>query len=208
LAELAVEIERDDLEISGGLQDQYMATFGGFNFIEFGAQNVVVNPLRISEETLDELHYHLMLCFTGGTRLSSNILAEQMHNVASSNANVIESLHRIKELTVEVKRLVLRNDLSGFGRALHESWLSKRTLATSITNEHIDALYAAARNAGAWGGKILGAGGGGYLLVATPFTRRPEVAHALEKLGGKMTEFQFDPGGVRTWTAAEDTWDS
>jgi D-glycero-alpha-D-manno-heptose-7-phosphate kinase len=208
LAELAFDIERDDLEISGGMQDQYMAAFGGFNFIEFGADNVVVNPLRMSEETLDELHYHLMLCFTGGTRVSSNILREQTQNVEDSRADVMESLHRIKELTLDVKRLVLRNDLSGFGKALHESWIAKRNLASSITNPHIDALYAAARDAGAWGGKILGAGGGGYLLVAVPFTRRSEVAHALESLGGKMTEFQFDPGGVRTWTAAEDTWGS
>ncbi len=208
LAELAFDIEREDLGISGGMQDQYMAAFGGFNFIEFGAQDVVVNPLRMSRDTLGELHYHLLLCFTGATRVSSNILLEQTQNVEASRADVMDSLHRIKELTVDVKRLLLHNDLSGFGRALHESWLAKRTLASSISNPQIDALYAAAREAGAWGGKILGAGGGGYLLVAVPFTRRSEVAHALESLGGKMTDFQFDQGGVRTWTADEDTWDS
>jgi D-glycero-alpha-D-manno-heptose-7-phosphate kinase len=206
LAELAYEIERDDLEITGGMQDQYAAAFGGFNFIEFGADHVVVNPLRLSDDTLSELHYHLMLCYTGSTRMSSNILAEQTRRVDSGHEEALQSLHRMRELTVDLKRLLLRNELPELGATLHEAWLCKRTLASSITNREIDAMYEAARAAGAWGGKILGAGGGGYLLVAVPFRRRTDVARALEAFGGKMTDFQFDTSGMRTWTADEDTW--
>jgi D-glycero-alpha-D-manno-heptose-7-phosphate kinase len=206
LAELAYDIERVDLAITGGMQDQYAAAFGGFNFIEFAADGVVVNPLRLSDETQNELHYHLMLCYTGGTRSSSNIVAEQTQRVEASNEEALGALHRMKELTVHLKRLLLRNELPQLGATLHDAWLCKRNLAASITNSQIDAMYEAAREAGAWGGKILGAGGGGYLLAAVPFRRRSDVAHALESLGGKMTEFQFDGGGVRTWTADEDTW--
>jgi D-glycero-alpha-D-manno-heptose-7-phosphate kinase len=208
LAELAYEIERDDLEITGGMQDQYAAAFGGFNYIEFGKQRVIVNPLRISDATLNELHYHLMLCYTGATRMSSNILAEQTNRVVDNNEDAMRALHRMKELTIDLKGLLLHDALPQFGAVLHEAWLCKRNLTASISNSQIDALYEAARGAGAWGGKILGAGGGGYLLVAVPFFRRLEVARALEALGGKMTNFQFDTTGVRTWTADQETWDA
>ena len=208
LAELAYEIERDDLAITGGMQDQYAAAFGGFNFIEFDADHVTVNPLRIGESTLNELRYNLMLCYTGGTRVSSNILAEQTKRVQDNNDDAMVALHRIKKLTFDLKRLLLRNNLPEFGSGLHEAWLCKRNLASSISNRQIDALYEAARDAGAWGGKILGAGGGGYLLVAVPFRRKLEVSAALESLGGKMTDFQFDISGVRTWTADGGTWDA
>jgi D-glycero-alpha-D-manno-heptose-7-phosphate kinase len=207
LAELAYEIERDDLQITGGKQDQYAAAFGGFNFIEFGAQSVIVNPLRISDATLSELRYHLMLCYTGGTRMSSNILAEQTQRVQDNNEDALGSLHQMRELTIDLKHLLLRTALPQFGRVLHEAWLCKRNLASSISNAQIDALYDVARSSGAWGGKILGAGGGGYLLVAVPFYRRGDVSRALESVGGKMTDFQFDTAGVRTWTADQDTWD-
>jgi D-glycero-alpha-D-manno-heptose-7-phosphate kinase len=206
LAELAFEIERDDLKITGGMQDQYAAAFGGFNFIEFEAHRVVVNPLRIHEDALNELHYHLLLCYTGATRESSNILTEQTQRVHESNEGALRALHRMKEMTLDLKRLLLRNELPKIGTTLHEAWLCKRQLAASISNPHIDELYEAAMCAGAWGGKILGAGGGGYLLVAAPFRRRSDITHALEALGGTMTEFQFDIAGVRTWTADEDTW--
>jgi D-glycero-alpha-D-manno-heptose-7-phosphate kinase len=206
LAELAHSVERDDLHISGGMQDQYAATFGGFNFIEFGADGVVVNPLRIANATLNELHYQLLLCYTGATRESSHILAEQTQRVTESNEDALRALHQMRDLTVVLKRLLLHNSLPSFGKVLHEAWLCKRNLARSISNSHIDSLYAAASGAGAWGGKILGAGGGGYLLIAVPFNRRTDVMKELVALGGDMTSFQFDPLGVRTWTADRDSW--
>jgi D-glycero-alpha-D-manno-heptose-7-phosphate kinase len=209
LAELAYEIEREDLLITGGMQDQYAAAFGGFNFIEFGGPaKVVVNPLRISDDIQNELHYHLMLCYTGATRASSHIVAEQTQRVVDGNEDALSALHRMRELTDELKRSLLRGEFVEFGAILHEAWLCKRELAPAISNAGIDALYETARNAGAWGGKILGAGGGGYLLIAAPFRKRTDIAHALEQQGGQMTDFQFDNAGVRTWSAREDPIDS
>ena len=206
LARLAYEIEREDLRIIGGLQDQYAASFGGFNFIEFDGQSVIVNPLRLSSELLNELHYHLVLCYTGGTRLSSNIVQAQTRSVEHSEAQVLHSLHEMKRMAVELKNELLRGKIREFGMILHEAWLCKQNLAKGITNERIDALYENARNAGAWGGKILGAGGGGYLLLCTPFSKRHKVIEALEGAGGKVVDFQFEHDGVRTWTALENTW--
>jgi D-glycero-alpha-D-manno-heptose-7-phosphate kinase len=206
LAALAVEIERNDLGIVGGLQDQYAAVFGGFNYIEFLRDEVLVNPLRLAEQTLNELHYHLLLCYTGGTRLSSHIVADQTRGVVESDAVVIESLGHLKILTERLKATLLTDRIDLFGAQLHEAWLHKQRLSGSISNARIDELYAAALRAGAWGGKLLGAGGGGYLLVCTPFTRRIAVAAELRKAGGQIVDFQFDASGVRSWTARAETW--
>jgi D-glycero-alpha-D-manno-heptose-7-phosphate kinase len=206
LAALAVEIERNDLRILGGLQDQYAAVFGGFNYMEFRHDEVVVNPLRLSEQTLNELHYHLLLCYTGGTRVSSHIVADQTRGVVDSEASVIDSLAHLKTLTERLKASLLRDRIDLFGAQLHEAWIQKQRLSGSISNAHIDELYGAALGAGAWGGKLLGAGGGGYLLICTPFTRRTATAEAMGKLGGQLVDFQFDVRGVRSWTARAETW--
>ena len=206
LAALAVEIERNDLGIVGGLQDQYAAVFGGFNYMEFRRDEVLVNPLRLTEQTLNELHYHLLLCYTGGTRMSSHIVADQTRGVVDSDAVVIDSLAQLKLLTDQLKATLLTDRIDQFGTQLHEAWLHKQRLSGSISNARIDELYAAALRAGAWGGKLLGAGGGGYLLVCTPFTRRTAVADELRKAGGQIVDFQFDPNGVRSWTARAETW--
>ncbi|HEV3085634.1 MAG TPA: hypothetical protein VGX96_00320 [Candidatus Elarobacter sp.] len=206
LAALAVEIERNDLGIVGGLQDQYAAVFGGFNYIEFRGDGIVVNPLRLSEPTMNELHYHLLLCFTGATRLSSHIVADQTRGVEESETAVIDSLSHLKVLTDRLKATMLTDRIDLFGAQLHEAWTHKRRLSASITNSRIDELYEAAIQAGAWGGKLLGAGGGGYLLVCTPFTRRTAVARALQDRGGQIVDFQFDLNGVRSWSAREETW--
>jgi D-glycero-alpha-D-manno-heptose-7-phosphate kinase len=206
LAALAVEIERNDLGIVGGLQDQYAAVFGGFNYIEFRGDGVIVNPLRLREATLNELHYHLLLCYTGGTRVSSHIVADQTRGVEQSEVEVIDSLAHLKILTDRLKATMLTDRIDHFGALLDEAWTHKRRLSASISNARIDELYEAAREAGAWGGKLLGAGGGGYLLVCTPFTRRTAVAEALQRKGGRTVDFQFDLDGVRTWTARPETW--
>lgn len=205
LAALAVEIERNDLGIMGGLQDQYAAVFGGFNYIEFH-HDIVVNPLRLSEPTLNELHYHLLLCFTGSTRLSSHIIADQTRGLEESVVDVVDSLAHLKVLTERLKATMLTDRIDLFGSLLHEAWMHKRRLSASITNPHIDQLYEAAIEAGAWGGKLLGAGGGGYLLICTPFTRRTAVARALQERGGEIVDFQFELSGVRSWSAREETW--
>ena len=206
MAELAYKVEREDLRIVGGMQDQYAAAFGGFNFIEFTKDGVVVNPLRISDDALNELHYHLLLCYTGVTRLSSNILKEQTENVATGKSQVMDSLAQMKELTVELKRALLRGRMAEFGDLLDQAWWLKKNLASAISNTQIDELYEVAKTNGAIGGKILGAGGGGYLLLFVPFTRRERVAAAMEAAGGRIVDFQFDLSGVRTWSATDTTW--
>ncbi len=201
IARKAYEIERLELKIAGGLQDQYAATFGGFNFIEFGKSNqVTVNPLRIKRETLTELHYRLLLCFTGRTRLSANILTEQTRGYTSGQSSVVEALGEMKRLATEMKNALLRGELDRFGDLLDEAWHHKRNLASQITNAQIDALYTAARKAGAVGGKVLGAGGGGYMLVQVDPTRRHEVQKALTAAGGQVVPFSFEKEGLHTWT--------
>jgi len=206
MAELAYAVERTDLHIQGGMQDQYAATFGGFNFIEFTREGVLVNPLRISEDALNELHCQLLLCYTGETRASTNILREQTANVVSHVPDVMDSLAQLKQLTLDLKRALLQNRFAEFGEILDQAWHLKKRLASGISNEGIDELYDIAKRAGAIGGKLLGAGGGGFLLFFAPFTRRDSVREHLERAGGKVVEFQFDPRGVRTWLAAGDTW--
>lgn len=200
-ANLAVMIERGDLGIQGGLQDQYACTFGGFNFIEFHHDAVVVNPLRINPETILELQYTLLLVFTGATRRSDGILARQIANYASPTGDVHDALRELKDITLDMKRALLQSKLDNFGALLHAGWENKKRLASGITNPGIDTMYEAALRAGAIGGKVLGAGGGGYLLLSCPATRRHAVARACEAVGGSPVPFLFEGTGLRTWRA-------
>ena len=206
IAEAALTIERTDLRIMGGLQDQYSAAFGGFNFMEFSKDGVIVNPLKIAESTLDELHYNLLLCFTGTTRLSSTIIHEQTANVVNSNEDVLAGLADLRALTVEMKNALLTERCRTFGELLNEAWKLKRRFASGITNSQIDELYDEAMRAGALGGKLLGAGGGGFLLLFVPFTRRDDVRRRMETAGAKVVDFQFEMRPVRTWVASSDLW--
>ena len=199
LAELAYKAERIDLGIKGGLQDQYAATFGGFNYIEFHPTSVVVNPLRIHPEYLNELEYNLLLCYTGRTRLSAHILDRQIGSVSEKRDTVMEALHESKRIAVEMKNSLLQGRLNYFGALLHEAWLHKKNLDTQITNPEIDNLYEVARKHGAIGGKILGAGGGGYLLFYCDFRKKHIIAQKLEECGGQVVEFGFDSAGLQTW---------
>ncbi|MEI6914200.1 MAG: GHMP kinase [Armatimonadota bacterium] len=199
MAQLAYKIERQDLGIKGGMQDQYAAAFGGFNFIEFSEGAVIVNPLRIAPETLNELEYNLLLCYTGKTRPSANILQRQINASASHQDEVIKSLDHSKVIATEMKNFLLRGKLREFGELLHVAWEEKKKLDSQISNSQIDELYAAGRNAGAIGGKVLGAGGGGYLLFYCEFTKKHKVAEALEKVGGQVVDFRFEPHGVQSW---------
>jgi D-glycero-alpha-D-manno-heptose-7-phosphate kinase len=206
IAELALLVERQDLGIVGGMQDQYATTYGGFNFIEFTRDGVLVHPLRLTDETRDELHYHLILCYTGATRFSSNILEEQTNNVHHREDAVLDALSELKQLTIEMRKMLLRGKVNDFGALLDVAWNLKRRLASGISNPAIEEMYEGAKNAGALGGKILGAGGGGFLLVFAPFMRRQAVREALEAAKGRIVDFQFDDRGARTWTAESETW--
>jgi len=203
IANLAYHIEREDLGIKGGMQDQYAAAFGGFNFIEFGRgpglSNVVVNPLRIDADVLNELEYRLLLCYTGRTRLSANIISTQVEAYTKKEADVLKAMDELKKITIEMKNALLQKRVDEFGRLLHDAWDNKKKMAKQITNTTIDALYETARQHGALGGKILGAGGGGYLLLYCEFDKKHVVAEELEKLGGQVVEFTFDQHGLQTW---------
>ncbi len=203
IANLAYHVEREDLGIKGGMQDQYAAAFGGFNFIEFGRgpglSNVVVNPLRIDADVINELEYRLLLCYTGRTRLSANIISTQVEAYTKKEADVLSAMDELKKITIEMKNALLQKRVDDFGLLLHEAWDNKKRMAKQITNAAIDKLYESARQHGALGGKILGAGGGGYLLLYCEFDKKHVVAEELEKLGGQVVEFTFDHHGLQTW---------
>ena len=199
IAELAYRIERLDLKIQGGMQDQYAAVFGGFNFIEFNDSAVIVNPLRIDLDIINELQYSLLLCYTGRTRLSANIITTQVENYKRKQEDVVAAMDELKAITIDMKNALLQGHLNDFGGLLNEAWMNKKKMAKQITNPTIDQLYETARNKGALGGKILGAGGGGYLLLFCPFDKKHLIAEALEKQGGQVVEFTFDYYGLQTW---------
>jgi len=202
LARRAYQVERLELKQAGGMQDQYAAAFGGFNFIEFnGEDRVVVNPLRIHANVLNELHGSMLLCYTGVTRESWGILERQVAGYKAKNSQSLEALKTIKGLSVEMKESLLTGHLQKFGEGLNAGWLAKRNLAQGISNDHIEKLYEKAMSAGASAGKILGAGGGGFLLIFCDFNRRPEVTRAMEEAWARIVPFHFEEQGVQTWRA-------
>jgi D-glycero-alpha-D-manno-heptose-7-phosphate kinase len=202
VAELAYRIERVDLAIAGGRQDQYAAAFGGFNFIEFHADATIVNPLRIAPDTLHELEYRMVLAYLRQTRSSARIIERQAASVIAGKKAVVGALDRLKALTFEMKRVLLLGQVDAFGEMLHEAWLAKKHLDEGITTDPVDTLYEAARKAGAIGGKMPGAGGGGYFVFLCRPHAQPKVAAALEAHGAQLVPFAFTSEGVTTWSAA------
>ena len=206
LADLAYEVEREDLKIAGGYQDQYAATFGGFNFIEFhGRNNVVVNPLRIKKDIIHELQYNLLLCYTGNIHISANIIKDQVQNYEKKDG--FEAMCEVKALAYAMKDELLKGNLHSFGKLLNYGWESKKRMSSKITNPQVDALYNEAMEAGALGGKLLGAGGGGYLLMYCPYNLRQKVAARREAPGGQLTDWCFELRGAQNWISDEDRWD-
>ena len=198
MARLAFDIERNDVGIKGGRQDQYAAAFGGFNFMEFNGEEVVVTPLRLSEFLINELEYNLILCFTG-SRESQPIIDSQIESAEKHKEEPLAAMDQVKAIAIEMKKALLGGDLDRFGEMLHEGWLQKKKMAKGISTPRIDELYEEARKAGAIGGKITGAGGGGHLLLYCPFTKRHIVRERLSALGTSVTDFRFDPVGMQTW---------
>ncbi len=204
IAELAYYIERQEAGIKGGRQDQYAATFGGFNFIEFLGKTTIVNPLRINWDTISELEYRLMLCYTGGTRLSAGILDDQVTSYIQKKETVVQALQETKALAYSMKNALLLGQLHEFGALMHQAWDCKKRLSSKITDPRIDELYELARQNGAIGGKLLGAGGGGYLLFLCEFDKWHIVAEKLEAAGGKIVGFTFDLRGMQSWEVSGD----
>lgn len=197
IAELAYKIERVDLGVEGGKQDQYAATFGGFNFIEFHRDTTVVNPLRLKRSVVNELEYRLLLVYTGRTRLGANIIREQTERTRSG-AN-LEALDATKRLAVEMKNALLQGRLDDLGSMLHEGWEQKRRFASKVSSPEIEKIYEVARRHGALGGKVLGAGGGGFLMLFCEFDRKHEVAREIERLGARPGTASFEFDGLQTW---------
>jgi D-glycero-alpha-D-manno-heptose-7-phosphate kinase len=199
IANLAHAIEREDLSITGGMQDQYAATFGGFNFIEF-ADRVIVNPLRIRDETIHELELSLLLCFSGITRDSARVIEDQTRRAAIRAKDTLGGLRAQKELAVAMKAALLTGELNEFGALLGEAWTQKKRMSPLISNWRIDELYDLALSHGAMGGKLTGAGAGGYILLFCDFTKKHRVIEALEFAGADVIEFAFDTKGLTTWS--------
>ena len=204
IAELAYKIEREEMGISGGRQDQYAASFGDFNFTEFYGDRVVVNPLRIREETRNELEYRLILCYTGKTRLSAGIIQDQVGRYVRREIDTVRALDETKKLAIEMKTALLLNNIDEFGLLLNEAWQAKKKFTPKISDTGIDDLYSKAIQSGALGGKLLGAGGGGYLLLLCEYDKRHLVADCLEDAGGKVVNFAFENKGLHTWETSID----
>ena len=203
IARLAFDIERVDLGMAGGKQDQYAAAFGGVNFIEFLSNDrVIVNPLRIHESHLLEMESSIMICHTGRSRLSSSIIEMQTESMKRSDAEALSALQQIKQDSIEMKLAMLRGDILAMGEILTRSWHAKKRLAAGTTNSNIDEIYDLALKNGAIAGKISGAGGGGFMMLLAPPERRPQLARKLTGKGLTVLPVQFTHRGVEAWTAA------
>jgi D-glycero-alpha-D-manno-heptose-7-phosphate kinase len=200
IAHLAYSIEREDLKLAGGKQDQYAATFGGVNFMEFyDNDKVIVNPLRIRPEYMHELENNLVLYFTATSRESASIIKEQVKNVHNKNEKSIEAMHQLKEQSRMMKEALLKGKLAAFGDILDFGFQQKRMMAENISNNNIELLYDAAKKAGATGGKISGAGGGGFMIFYCPGNSRYAVAETLLSFGGEVKNYSFTKYGLTSW---------
>ncbi|MDR1202771.1 MAG: dehydrogenase [Tannerellaceae bacterium] len=204
IAHYAYEIERLDLQMAGGKQDQYAATFGGVNFMEFLEDDkVIVNPLRISYDILQEWAMNTILFYTKQRRISGHIIEEQVENVKKKNES-LEAMHKVKEEAFRMKNCLLREELWELGKALNVSWTNKKKMAKHISNEFIDHIYETATSNGALGGKISGAGGGGFMFFYCPGNTCYKVTEALIKLEiGDVQQFEFSKKGLTTWTVKQ-----
>lgn len=200
ISRLAYEIERKDLGLSGGKQDQYAAAFGGFNYMEFLPNDIViVNPLKIKRWIIDELEASMLLFFTGKSRSSAAIIEEQKKNTSDGNNDAIEAMHKIKQSAVDMKLAILKGDIDSFANIIREGWENKKKMANNITNPIIQEAMDTAIAAGAKAGKVSGAGGGGFIMFVVEPTRKKEVEMALKKLNGFVMPFQFSDGGAHGW---------
>jgi len=200
-AHYAYDIERKDLHLAGGKQDQYAATFGGVNFMEFYANDkVVVNPLRIKQQNLFELENNLLLYYTATSRDSGKIIEQQAKNVVDKQESSIDAMHHLKLQAQMMKEVLLKDRLNEIGEILDFGFQQKRKMAEGISNSLMEEIYESAKATGATGGKISGAGGGGFMIFYCPGTTKYKVIKSLEKFGGQHRNYQFVEHGLTTWT--------
>ena len=201
MAHYAYDIERKDLNFAGGKQDQYAATFGGVNYMEFYEKDkVVVNPLRIKQQYLFELENNLLLYYTATTRDSGKIIEQQAKNVTAKQESSIEAMHQLKQQAMMMKEALLKGRLNEIGEILDFGFQQKRKMAEGISNLLMEEIYETAKKSGASGGKISGAGGGGFMIFYCPGNTKYAVMKSLEKFGGKSRNYQFVEHGLTTWT--------
>ncbi len=201
IAHLAYEIERNDLQLAGGKQDQYAATFGGFNFIEFHKNDyVTVNPIRVKSLYRNQLEWNLLLYYTGTSRDSADIIKDQTKGFKQNKKDAIQAAHIIKEIAYQMKESLLKGNMSNMGYLLDKSWQEKKLMSKSISNNLLNDIYSTAINAGATGGKISGAGGGGFMLFYCPGSSKEKVKNALSKFGGRAYNFVFEKEGLYTFS--------
>lgn len=202
MAKLAYKLEREDIGLKGGKQDQYAAVFGGFNLMKFGADRVDVNRVRIDQDAINELQYCSLLCYTGTARESAKIIESQ---VKKFNEGQNESaLDRTKALAESMAVAMEKGEIHRVGEILDEAWSYKKQFSDKVSNPGIDAMYNAAIEAGAIGGKVSGAGGGGFMYFICRYDRKYNVAKVLGQMGAKVTDFMFEPQGVVSWRYPND----
>ncbi len=200
LAELNYTIERIDLKIAGGKQDQYATAYGGFNCIKFCKDFIAVEAVDVDQGIINDLESHLLMCYTGKVRAKANLVNRQVDLLKQGRENTIEGMRRLYDMVYEMREALVAGDLDRFGFLMHESYLNKLQMNPYVTDgTQIDAMYEAARHAGALGGKLLGAGGGGYLALFCPTDCQHEVRSELEPMGAVFTDFSFDTRGTQAW---------
>lgn len=199
-AHLAFKVERVDCGLQGGRQDQYAATFGGFNYMEFYEDDrAIINSLRIKENIICELEASLVLFYTGTSRESAKIIAAQSKNVNSGLTKAIEAMHVMKQESINMKECLLKGDFDGMVESMREGWESKKLSACAVTNEQINEIYDSACAAGALAGKVSGAGGGGFMMFFVPPVKRLDVIRKLESFNGQVSNCHFTKNGAQAW---------
>lgn len=198
IAEMAYNIEYNELNLPIGKQDEYASAFGGLNFMKFEKDGVTVEPIEVHKEIRMRMEDDIMLFFTGRTRQSSKILRSQDASTKDDKGEVVERLHEIKDICFKVKKAIEIGDLVEMGKLLDLSWQNKKKLAKGITNARIDKIYEMAKKKGAVGGKLTGAGGGGYMMLFCEKKHQPDVIKAMVKDGLTLLDFKFDHKGCKT----------
>jgi len=201
IAMKAFEIERIELHQEGGYQDQFAAAYGGFSLVEF-TKKIKVIPIKVKEEMLNEFLYCLILCYIGGSHFSSDIQHEVIKAYSIEKLSYMEAMQELKDVTYSMRSVIESNNinrLAEFGELLHRGWIAKKSLSSKISNDEIDNFYLTSRKFGVFGGKLLGAGGGGHLLLFSEPNKKFQVIQELEKIGGKIINFHFNPKGLEVW---------
>ena len=199
IAEMAFKVERADCGLAGGRQDQFSASYGGFNFMKFSASESLVEKVGVSEEVVSELEASLVLFYTGVSRLSSNVIAEQSQNLEIDREFALEAMHKVKLEAATMREHLISGNFEGMVESMNDGWEQKKRTSASVSNTQIEEIYSTAIAAGALAGKVSGAGGGGFMWFFTPINKRACVLSSLEKFNGTTSNCHFSDRGAEAW---------